>query len=363
MADNDILEEQRKARQNYLELKKMQDVEITCLADLIPGKAEEFAKKWELDGVKCYLSHKEMLDNEELDAVSIATYNTTHAECTIYALEKGVHVLCEKPMSVTLEEALKMHETAKKTGKILSIGFQPRMDPNMKKVKEIVESGVLGKVYYIQTGGGRRSGIPTPFGTSFIDKNTAGIGAMGDIGCYSLDLMLNTIGYPKPLTVTGHKCDYFGKNPEYYKNPDHPEYAQLFGVDDFAAAFIRLETGAIIDFRIAWYMHVDTSGDTILYGTKGALRIPSTECWNGSIGGPMTIYHNIAGECVETVIPECNNDEDNFDKKIRSFIDAIEFNLPSPVPSSQIIYNQAIIDGIARSSDLGREVTIEIPEI
>ena len=110
-------------------------------------------------------------------------------------------------------------------------------------------------------------------------------------------------------------------------------------------------------------MHCDTPGDTIIMGTEGGLRIPSTECWNGSIGGPMTIYHNIAGECVETVIPECSNDGDNFDKKIRSFIDAIEFNLPSPVPSSQIIYNQAIIDGIARSSDLGREVTIEIPEI
>ena len=84
-----------------------------------------------------------------------------------------------------------------------------------------------------------------------------------------------------------------------------------------------------------------------------------------SVDVPATdnIYHNIAGECVETVIPECTNDEDNFDKKIRSFIDAIEFNLPSPVPTSQIIYNQAIIDGIARSSDLGREVTIEIPEI
>ena len=109
-------------------------------------------------------------------------------------------------------------------------------------------------------------------------------------------------------------------------------------------------------------MHCDTPGDTIIMGTEGGLRIPSTECWNGSIGGPMTIYHNIAGECVETVIPECENDEDNFDKKIRSFIDAIEFNLPSPVPTSQIIYNQAIIDGIARSSDLGREVEIVIPE-
>ena len=345
-----------------LELKKMEDIEITCLADLIPGKAEEFAKKWELEGVRCYLSHKDLLDNEELDAVSIATYNTTHAECSIYAMEKGVHVLCEKPMSVTLKEAIAMHETAKKTGKILSIGFQPRMDPNMKKVKEVVESGVLGQIYYIQTGGGRRSGIPTPFGTSFIDKNTAGIGAMGDIGCYSLDMVLNAIGYPKPLTVTGYKSDFFGKDPATY--PAHPEYADIFGVEDFAAGFIRLEGGIILDFRIAWAMHLDTPGDTIIMGTKGSLRIPSTECWNGSIGGPMKIYSKMAGSEVATEIPMLDpTPNGNFYEKIRSFLDAVITGGKAPVPSEQIVINQAIIDGIVESAKLGKEIKVELPEL
>ncbi|HOD03319.1 MAG TPA: gfo/Idh/MocA family oxidoreductase, partial [Clostridiales bacterium] len=77
----------------------------------------------------------------------------------------------------------------------------------------------------------------------------------------------------------------------------------------------------------------------------------------------LKVYHNVAGICVDTTIPEARNKGDNFDKKIRSFIDAIEYGLPSPVPSGQIIYNQAILDGIARSARLGREVAIEIPEI
>ena len=97
-------------------------------------------------------------------------------------------------MSVTLEEAVEMCRAEKESGKMLSIGFQPRMAENMKLIRRIVQSGELGKVYYIQSGGGRRHGIPTPFGTSFIDKNTAGVGAMGDIGCYSLDMVLNAIG-------------------------------------------------------------------------------------------------------------------------------------------------------------------------
>ncbi|MBR5233280.1 MAG: Gfo/Idh/MocA family oxidoreductase [Clostridia bacterium] len=342
--------------------KRCPDVEIVALADIVPGKAEKFAKDNGIEGARIYNSDRELIDNEkDIDAVSVCTYNRQHAPCTIYALENGVNVLLEKPMCVTTEEAVAICRAEKASGKVLSIGFQPRFDENMKMVKKVVESGELGQIYYIQTGGGRRKGIPTPYGTSFIEDETAGIGALADIGCYSLDMVLNAVGYPKPLTVSGYMSDFFGKNPATY--PAHPEYAEKFSVDDFGAGFIRLEGGIILDFRIAWDMHLDTPGDTIIMGTKGSLRIPSTECWNGSIGGPLKIYHDVAGEKVETVIPEKENDVDNFDKKIRSFIDAVKYGLPAPVPSSQIIYNQAIIDGIVRSAREGKEVTVEIPEI
>lgn len=341
------------------------DVEIVAGADLVEGKAEAFFKQFNVTA-KCYRSHKEMLDDEslKLDAVSVCTYNRTHAECTIYALKKGVNVLLEKPMCVTLEEAVEIRKAEKESGKVLSIGFQPRMDENMKMIKKIVESGTLGKVYYIQTGGGRRRGIPTPYGTTFIEDATAGIGALGDIGCYSLDMVLNAIGYPKPLTVSGYKSNFFGTRPEYY--PTHPEYAKKFEVDDFAAAFIRLEGDIILDFRIAWAMNMDTPGDTIILGTEGGLRIPSTECWNGSVGGPMKLYREICGQQTETVIPVIESEEPIFaglfDKKIRSFLDAVKNGTEPPVSSAQIIYNQAIIDGIAKSAELGREIEISIPE-
>lgn len=342
---------------------KMPDVEIVGLADLIPGKAEAFAARLGISGVKFYGSHKEMLDDESLnlDAVSVCTYNCQHEPCTTYALKKGVNVMLEKPMCVTMEEAIAICKAEKESGKIVSVGFQPRFDENMKMLKRIVESGELGQIYYIQTGGGRRRGIPTPFGTTFIEKETGGIGALGDIGCYSLDMVMNAIGYPKPLTVTGYKSDFFGKRPDYY--PGHPEYAEKFGVDDFAAGFIRLEGGIVIDFRIAWAMNIDTPGDTVILGTKGGLRIPSTECWNGSIGGPMTIYHEVAGDQVETKIPVRSTNGSVFEMKIRSFLDAIKSGTPAPVPTSQILYNQAILSGIATSAELGHEIEIQIPEI
>lgn len=347
---------------------KMPDVEIVAAADLIPGKAEKFMSDWGYPDVPCYPSCHDMLENvKDLDAVSICTYNTQHAPCAIDALEHGVNVMLEKPFTVTLEEAIEVMKAEKKSGKVLSIGFQPRFNPNMQMIKKIVQSGELGKIYYIQTGGGRRRGIPTPFGTSFIDKETGGIGAMGDIGCYSLDVVLNAIGYPKPLTVTGYISDHFGKDENYWTAENKPkEYAKVFGVDDFAAGFIRLEGDIMLDFRIAWAMHLDTSGDTIIMGTKGSLRIPSTECWNGSIGGPMTIYHDIAGSSVgvATKVPMLDNTrEGEFFHKIRSFLDAVKNGGSAPVPSSQIIINQAIIDGIVKSSKAGKEIKIEIPEI
>ena len=228
----------------------MPDVEVVAMADLIPGKAEAFKEKWGVKGdVHFYPDHKSMIDNEELDAVSVCTYNATHAECTIYALEHGINVLLEKPMCVTLDEAADIVKAEKKSGKILSIGFQPRYDANMQMIKKIVESGTLGEIYYIQTGGGRRRGIPN---STFIEKRTAGIGALGDIGCYSLDMVLNAIGYPTPKTVSGYKSAFFGTSTEYQSEYD----AKRFNVDDFAAAFIRLEPGKygdkdgiILDFK------------------------------------------------------------------------------------------------------------------
>lgn len=338
-------------------LKQMPDVEIVAGADLVPGKAEKFFKRYGVEGVRLYPSHKEMIDSEALDAVSICTYNRQHAIPTIYALDHGVNVLLEKPMCVTTEEAVEIMRAEKRSGKILSIGFQPRMDNNMKMIKKIVDSGELGKIYYIQTGGGRRRGIPN---STFIEDKTAGIGAMGDIGCYSLDMVLHAIGYPKPLTASGYISNYFGTNSLY----NNPADAKRFNVEDFAAAFVRLEGDIILDFRISWAMHLDTPGDTVILGTKGALRIPSTECWNGSVGGPMKLYHDLAGKQVETEIPLCPPvPKGLFYNKIRSFLDAVKNSGAAPVPTSEILYNQAIIDAIVKSARAGHEINIEIPEI
>lgn len=340
----------------------LEDVQIVALADPVPGKAEAFAKRFGLEDVRIYENDTAMYAAEkDLDAVNICTYNCQHAPCAIRALRAGVNVILEKPFTATLDEAVEVMRAEKESGKIISVGFQPRISKNMQMIKKIVDSGELGQVYYLQSGGGRRRGIPTPFGTTFIEKETAGVGAVGDIGSYSLDMLLNAVGYPKPLTVTGYTSDFFGKDPGYYS--DHPEYAQKFSVDDFAAAFIRLEGGIILDFRIAWAMHMDTPGDALILGTKGGLRIPSTDCWNGELTKPMTVYKTVDGKEVSYQVPLEEEDVPLFYGKLRTFINAVKTGGTAPIPTSQILYNQAIIDGICKSAALGREIEIQIPEI
>lgn len=339
------------------------DAEIVAVSDLSLDKAQAFCRRYGLSHTHCYAGHLDMLRHEQLDAVSVCTYNMTHAACAIDSLRAGVHVLLEKPMCVTAGEAVQIQRAERESGMLLSIGFQPRMDPNLQLLDRIVQEGTLGDVYYVQTGGGRRRGIPN---STFIEKRTAGFGALGDIGCYTLDMVLSALGYPKPLTVTGYTSGFFGSNPLYQRaDASHSaqENAARFDVDDFAAAFIRLEGGIILDFRIAWAMHMDTHGDTMILGTRGGLRIPHVLRPDQTLGAPMKLYTDIAGQQTVTELPLIELQGGSLsDRKIRAFLDAIRSGAPAPVPSSQILYNQLIIDGIYRSAQLGREIEIVIPE-
>jgi predicted dehydrogenase len=337
------------------------DVEVVGACDIVPGRAREFLDKYGLAKAPAFENVKDLIKNVEMDGASVCTYNTTHAECSIALLEAGVHVLCEKPMSFTLQEAVDMVRASRKAKKILTIGFQPRHDYMRKKVDAMIESGALGKVYYMQSGGGRRRGIPA--GT-FVEKDKAGFGCLGDLGCYSIDECLHAIHYPKPLTVSAIATDYFGKNPKYWPG------AATFDVDDFSVALVRMEGDVTYLFKQSWAMHADTLGDTLWLGTEGAIKIVSGFAEHNQLSRVM-YYTDVNGQQIDSVVLpsilyNATADEKPVDvwvAKMRTFVDAILTNGPAPVPGEEILYNQAICDGIYRSSKLKKEVEIVIPTI
>ena len=327
------------------------EAEVVAGADIVPGKAKAFFERMGLPNARAFDCADEMLESVQLDAVSVCTYAAAHAECAIKALGRGLPVLLEKPMCVTLDEAKAIVAAEAASGKFVSVGFQPRFDPNLRRVKEIIESGTLGDVYYIQTGGGQPRHIPGNI--TFLTKETAGAGSCSDAGCYPLDLALNSVGNPKPLTVSATLSTHFGNDRRYCP------FSDRLDVDDFSSAYIRLEGGIVLDYRMSWFMHMDTTGDFLFLGTKAGLKIKQegpVGAWDG-VMGKMTLFRQADdGKLVETdveMVPSVNV----WQGKIKTFIDAVaEGKNIAPIPTSQIIYNQAIIDGMIRSSALGREV-------
>ncbi|HEX2516195.1 MAG TPA: Gfo/Idh/MocA family oxidoreductase [Chloroflexota bacterium] len=337
---------------------EMPDVEVVAVADVVPGRAADFITRHSLTGATPFEDHRRLLE-ADVEAVSVCTPNVAHHRTAVDSLEAGKHVLVEKPLAVTLEQAVEMARAARRTGRLLSVGFQPRYDPNMQLVKGIVRSGQLGKIYYVETGGGRRRGMPV--GT-FIRKDLAGAGALADIGCYSLDMALDALDYPLPLTVSATASSHFGSSPRYHKE------AERFEVEDFGVALVRLEGGITLTFKTAWAMHMDTLGATLFLGTDAGLKVtpagsgPWSGVWDGGVGS-VTLYHDILGYHTESPIPVRSHNVRIFYEKVRDFVTAVQEGRPAPIPAEQIVRNQAVIDAVLRSAAEQREVAVEIPPL
>ncbi|MCX7806961.1 MAG: Gfo/Idh/MocA family oxidoreductase, partial [Planctomycetota bacterium] len=156
-----------------------------------------------------YTSAEDMLAKEHLDAVSIATPNKFHAPLTLAAIAAGCHVLCEKPMAMNAVEAREMLDAAQKAGKRLMINFSYRFNEMSMALKQQVDAGLLGEIYFGRTVWHRRRGLPG-FGGWFGQKALSGGGPLIDLGVHRLDLALWLMGYPKPVWVMGSTYQHLG---------------------------------------------------------------------------------------------------------------------------------------------------------
>lgn len=238
------------------------DVQLVALYDLNGERCEELAKSY---GAKACASVDELLDMD-LDAVSICTANSTHAEITIKALSKGMHVLCEKPMAMNIEDCLNMVEAAEKSGKVLMIGQNQRLTATHRKARDIVKSGKIGKpISFIANfahSGPETWSVDPGKNTWFFDKSKAVMGAMADLGIHKTDL-IDFILDDEIVAVTAKLAtlDKAGSD------------GRKIAVDDNAFCIYEMKNGAIGTMRASWTDYGAEDNSTIVYGTEGVMKI------------------------------------------------------------------------------------------
>ena len=321
-------------------------VDIVAAADVVPGKAAEALKLWDLPEAHAYTDFHEMLKKERLDAVSICTFNQAHREPTVAALEYGLNVLLEKPIAATLEDARAIVKASEKAKGILMMAIQPRFGPMLMTAKKIVDAGTLGNVYYGEAVMTRRWGVP---GGTFLRKDMAGFGALVDIGIYALDEALVMMSHPKPVSVTAMMTDVLSKSFRgVAKGWGGAWKAEDMQVEEFASAYIRFDNGAVLVFKTSWAANIDSMGRPFFLGTKAGLAL-----------NPLELYLNpVEGVGVTGTVPAIRQIDEQAEK-MRAFSEAVRDGKPSPVDVKEVWLTNVIMDGIARSAAIGREVSVD----
>ena len=186
-------------------------VEVVAICDILPEKMQAAKERFNIPNIPCYTDFKDMIDTEQLDAVDISTPNYLHSIVAVYAMEKGLHVFCEKPDAVSVEEALKMKEASERTGKILMVMRNNRYYTNSQYLKKLITAGECGEIYCGRCGWIRRRGIPGRGGW-FTTKAQSGGGPLIDLGVHMIDLAMWLMGNPKPVSVSGCTYNKFANN-------------------------------------------------------------------------------------------------------------------------------------------------------
>lgn len=242
---------------HLIEYKAHTAVKIIAVCDIVEARANETAKKYD---ATAYTDYQVLLEKEKPDLVSVCLPNYLHAPVSVAALNAGAHVLCEKPMAISLEEADQMIEAAHRNGKKLMIGHNQRFVASHEKARALIAAGEIGKVYSFRTafGHGGPEGWSIDGADSwFFKKDQAFIGAMGDLGVHKADLIRYILG--EELVDVAAFIESSAKENS--------------SVDDNAAFILRTESGVIGTLAASWAYNAKEDNSTVIYGEKGTIRL------------------------------------------------------------------------------------------
>ena len=333
-------------------IKRNGKIELVAFCDLIKERAEKAKEEYGTPDARVYTDYKDLV-KEDVDVVYVLTPNNAHAPVSIAAMKAGKHVMCEKPMAKTYAEAKEMVETAKETGKILTIGYQNRYRADSQYLKSVCEADELGEIYYAKAHAIRRRAVPT-WGV-FLDEEKQGGGPLIDIGTHALDLTLWMMNNYEPASVTGST---------YRKLADQTQTGNAWGdwdpekftVEDSAFGFIKMKNGATIVLEASWALNsleVDEA-KTSLCGTKAGADMKDGLRIN-------RVHHG--RQCVEKpdlgaggVAFYDGTEEKPADIEAEVFYNAVTKGTPLTVEPEQALVVTQLLEAIYESAKTGKTI-------
>lgn len=324
------------------------EVELTAICDLNGERAKDKADKYGIPAV--YTDYRELLASADVEAVSVCTWNNTHAEISIAALDAGKHVLCEKPLCKTVEEALRVQEAVRRSGKVLQVGVVRRYASNTDVARRFVEAGELGEIYYAKASCLRRLGNP---GGWFADRERSGGGPLIDLGVHIIDVCWYLMGRPKVKSVSGNTYRKLGnrsgiRDLSFYKAADYD--AARNDVEDMANALIRFENGASLYVDVSFTLHAKKDSISVqLFGDKGGVEIE-----------PELAVITERHDTMLNITPQVDNATFNFTeafgREIAHFADSCRGLKETPSPVEDGVELIRMLSAIYESAALGKEI-------
>lgn len=344
---------------------KHPNAEIVALSDVNRTAAEQVKATYSVDGARIFDDYRELLAQGDVDAVSICTPNFLHAAMAIDALDAGKHVLLEKPLAHTLPDGERLAATvADHSDRVFMIALNNRYRPDSIVLKERIEAGELGRIYYAKAGWLRG---PAEFFLRgwFTQRDLSGGGPLIDLGVHVLDLALWFMGNPRPVSVSGSL--YYEFNEEMRAGTGGE-----VDVEDLAAAFVKLENGATVVFDVSWISHIE-EGNLVysqLFGTTGGAKIVRRYGAQSGRQEEMTITTATgAGTSRASLVqhpvflsPDAGQPEfmlhESFRAEVADFVDSIRTGRQPGATITHGLDILRVLDGIYRSAATGKEVDL-----
>lgn len=321
--------------------------ELAWVCDIIPERAQKAMDDYSAG--KMTLDYHEILADLSVTAISLCVPNYLHDKIAIDCLNAGKNVLCEKPAAVSYERACAMKEAADRNGKILNIGVVNRFNSSVIKIKNMIETGELGKVYHIYCSFRAHRSIPG-LGGPFTTKEKAGGGVLIDWGVHFLDLIFYCIGSVKPVSASGEAYCMLGRDMKDYAYTSMwagpPDYSGKYDVEDFVTGFVRT-SGPSVTLNGAWAQNIGEGAMFIEFlGDRGGVKL--------QYGGKFTFYTAKDGALVESKY-EYNMD-DMFYDELDAFLDCTVKNEKIRSNIDNVLITTNVMEAIYRSAAEKKEI-------